>query len=95
MSLDENELNRLLGQLVSESKEGQRQRAQIFGRLQYISEHMVSRKEFDAHVKEASVLLNDYRSTKAKAVGVLITVAFLGALAWEGVKHTLEKIGIH
>lgn len=86
--------SKVLGELLSEARNSRRQREEIFSQLNDIKKNMVKRDEYEKHTTEVHILLSDYKTTKAKAVGVLTTVAFMGAGALEVIKILGKKVGV-
>lgn len=102
-------LSKAIGALTSDVVEARRQRERILAQLDMMErEHQDAKMMLQQHVmefqlhteeemrkyQEMHLIVRDYQNTKNKAVGVLMTIAFFGAAAWEGIKLFLRKLGI-
>ena len=101
-------ISEVLGQLVAENKEAQRQRTAMFSKLDKLESESLQQRallethmaEFQRHTEEelrrysqyVEPAIVDYQKTKTRAIAVLMTVAAMGAAAWELIQLIIKKV---
>ena len=81
------ETSQKLGELLAEAKTSQNQRAEIFRQIHKLRDETVTKREFDEFAEEAESILNDYKMTKSKVLGMVAVVSVVAAFGIDFVKE--------
>lgn len=99
---DLDQISQAIGVLSANTAEAQRQLGRINEKLDNVERDLTTQRTmmethitaFEKHIKQdkewhddVTPVLDDYRNTKNKAIGVIMVLTMLGAAAWEVLRH--------